>query len=157
MKLNVATATDVSRLMSWFPTERSVQIWGGPNFRYPFTPESFQEDVRWREIDSYCLLDAGGNMLAFGQIYERHGRINLARLVVSPEQRGRGIGRQFILLLLHQGRASFALQEFSLFVYKDNYVAKACYVGLGFEEQDYPDDDEMAETCIYMTRRVNAN
>lgn len=154
MKLNVATEADISHLMSWFPTERSVDIWGGPKFRYPFTPETFQEDVHWRDMDTYCLVDAGGEMLAFGQIYERHGRINLARLVVSPERRGQGIGRQLVLLLMDEGRGSFALQEYSLFVYKDNYPAKACYAGLGFEQHEYPADDELADTCIYMTRQV---
>lgn len=152
MNLNVATESDISHLMSWFPTERSVNIWGGPKFRYPFSQESFQEDVHWRDMDTYCLADVSGQMLAFGQIYERHGRINLARLVVSPDRRGQGIGKQLIGLLMEQGRKDIPRLEYSLYVYKDNYPAKACYAGLGFEESEYPEDDEMADTCIYMTR-----
>ncbi len=154
MKLNIATESDINLLMSWFPTERSVDIWGGPKFRYPFTPQSFQEDVRWREMDSYNSVDPSGEMLAFGQMYERHGRINLARLVVAPEQRGQGLGKRLVALLMDRGREGFPLDEFSLYVHKDNHAARACYVSMGFEDSAYPDGDELADTCIYMTRPV---
>lgn len=156
MKLKVANEADISQLMSWFPTSRSVDIWGGPNFRYPFTAETFAEDVRWRQMASYCLVDADGDMLAFGQFYERHGRINLARLVVCPRHRGQGLGRQLVALLMKKGREALPLAEFSLYVYKDNESAKACYKAMGFEECRYPDGDEMADACFYMTRTVTA-
>ena len=154
MKLIAATEADINGLMNWFPTRRSVDIWGGPKFRYPYTPETFHEDVRWKEMATYCLVDLRNDMLAFGQFYERHGRINLARLAVSPDQRGQGIGKQLVSLLMKKGKESFPLGEFSLYVYKDNCPAKACYMGVGFAEHDYPINDEMADTCIYMTRPV---
>ena len=154
MQLIVATEADISHLMSWFPTSRSVAIWGGPNFRYPFTAETFFEDVCWQQIDSYRLVDPAGDILAFGQIYERHGRVNLARLVVSPKRRRQGIGKQLVALLMEKGRESLPLQEYSMYVCKDNYPAQACYAGLGFEEQQMPVGDKIAETCIYMTRPI---
>jgi len=151
MKLIAATDADIEHLMSWFPTQRSVNVWGGPRFRYPYTEETFREDVRWTEMATYCLVDSPGEMLAFGQIYERHGRVNLARLVVSPDRRRQGIGKRLVSLLMDEGRSIFTLPEFSLYVYKDNFPALACYEGIGFEEHEYPEDDEMAESCIYMT------
>ncbi len=96
MKLSAATEADIRRLMSWFPNGRSIDLWGGPGFRYPFTSESFTQDVHWREMNTYCLSDGSGEMLAFGQVFERHGRINLARLVVSPDRRRQGIGKQLV-------------------------------------------------------------
>lgn len=154
MNLVVATQTDIDHLMSWFPTERSVDIWGGPNFRYPFTAETFHEDVRWKEMDTFCLMDTSGDISAFGQMYERHGRINLARLVVAPGSRGQGIGQKLVAALIDEGRRIFSLPEFSLYVYHDNEQALACYRRMGFEEDEYPEDDELAESCIYMTRPV---
>ncbi len=154
MKLSAATEADISLLMSWFSTGRSVDLWGGPNFRYPFTPGSFHEDVHWREMNTYSLVDGSGEMLAFGQFYERHGRINLARLVVSPDRRRQGIGKQLVNRLMEQGRKDIRRQEYSLYVYKDNHPAKACYMSLGFEEAEYPENDEMAKTCLYLTRPV---
>jgi ribosomal protein S18 acetylase RimI-like enzyme len=155
MKLNAVTELDIAQLMSWFPTERSVNLWGGPKFRYPFTPKSFHEDVRWREIDTFRLVGSSGELLAFGQFYERHGRINLARLVVDPNRRGQGLGKQLVALLMDRGREKFPLGEFSLYVYNDNLTARACYVSMGFEEIDYPPDDELADSCTYMTRPVD--
>ncbi|MFQ5546762.1 MAG: GNAT family N-acetyltransferase [Woeseia sp.] len=154
MRLNVAAESDVDHLMTWFPSKRSVAIWGGPKFRYPFTPETFREDMHWRQIASYCLADAGTEVLAFGQIYERHGRINLARLVVSPDRRGEGLGKRLIMLLMEKGREIFSLGEFSLYVYADNRAAKACYLAMGFEERQYPDGDDIPANCIYMTRAI---
>jgi ribosomal protein S18 acetylase RimI-like enzyme len=154
MKLKVVTESDITRLMSWFPTARSVNLWGGPKFRYPFTPESFDEDVHWREMDTWCLVGSSGELLAFGQFYVRHGRINLARLVVAPEHRGQGLGKQLVALLMDKGCETFPLTEFSLYVYKHNHAAKACYASMGFELHEYPASDELADTCIYMTRPI---
>lgn len=151
-RLRVAAEADIKYLMSWFPTARSVDIWGGPKFRFPFTAATFDEDVRWRRIDSYCLFDTADEMLAFGQIYQRHGRINLARLVVSPLRRGQGLGKELIARLMAKGQESFPLDSYSLYVYKDNHAAKACYTRMGFQERRFPSSDEMADTCIYMTR-----
>lgn len=154
MKLNDASESDINRLMSWFPDERSVNIWGGPNFRYPLTPTTFQEDTHWRDMDSYILVRPQRDMIAFGQMYERHGRINLARLVVVPDQRGQGLGTSLVALLMDRGRETFPLEEFSLYVYHDNHAAKACYASAGFEEHESPVSDDMPDNCIYMTRPI---
>ena len=154
MKLNDASESDINRLMSWFPDERSVDIWGGPNFRYPLTPTTFQEDTHWRDMDSYILVGPQRDMIAFGQMYERHGRINLARLIVAPDQRGQGLGTSLVALLMDRGRETFPLKEFSLYVYHDNHAAKACYASAGFEEHESPVSDDMPDNCIYMTRPI---
>ena len=151
MKLNDASESDINRLRSWFPEERSVNIWGGPNFRYPLTPTTFQEDTHWQEMDSYILVSPQGGMRAFGQMYERHGRINLARLVVAPDQRRQGLGTRLVTLLMDRGRETFPLEEFSLYVYDDNHAAMACYSGAGFEEHASPVGDDVPDNCIYMT------
>ncbi len=154
MKLNDASESDINRLMSWFPDERSVDIWGGPNFRYPLTPTTFQENTHWRDMDSYILIGPQRDMIAFGQMYERHGRINLARLVVAPDQRRQGLGTRLVTLLMDRGRETFPLEEFSLYVYDDNHAAKACYASAGFEEHESPVSDDMPDNCIYMTRPI---
>ncbi len=154
MKLKDASESHINRLMSWFPDERSVDIWGGPNFRYPLAPTTFQEDTHWRDMDSYILVGSPGDMLAFGQMYERHGRINLARLVVAPDQRRQGLGTRLVTLLMDRGRETFPLVEFSLYVYDDNHAAMACYSGAGFEEHASPVGDDVPDNCIYMTYPV---
>ena len=94
-------------------------------------------------------------MCAFGQVYERNNRINLARLIAHPAMRGQGLGRRLVEMLMTVGADLFQFDEFSLFVYRDNTPALECYRSLGFTVQDYPPDQSMADLCYYLTRPVD--
>ena len=162
--LDRAGAGDLAELRSWFDDQRAVRSWGGPNFRYPFTEKSFVEDCHWPDMASFCLReparprggapDSGTRLrfAAFGQLYDRSGRINLARLIVHPARRGRGIGRRLVGLLMNAGARLLPLKEYSLFVYRDNDAALSCYRSMGFEISDYPADQVLADECYFLTR-----
>ena len=66
---------DIDTLMKWFPDEASVRVWGGPVFRFPFNRHSFAEDVHWGRMKSYSLRNSTGDLVAFGQVCARYGRI----------------------------------------------------------------------------------
>ena len=142
----------MDEIMGWLPDKHSVDIWGGPHFRYPFTRETFLEDCRWGQMASFALRDPKNGLAAFGQVYERLGRINLARLIAHPERRGQGIGKRLVILLMEQGARMLPLDEFSLYVYRDNLPAYRCYTSLGFEIHDYPEKDPLAGVCYYLIR-----
>jgi ribosomal protein S18 acetylase RimI-like enzyme len=146
---------DIHELMGWFPDARSVDIWGGPRFRYPFTLESFRLDCRLDEMLSYCLRDPGGALAGFGQVYERDDRGHLARLITHPNRRRQGIGRRLIEMLCTAARQSRSYNEYSLFVYRDNEAAYRCYLTTGFVVRDYPDDAPMKERCYFLTRSAD--
>jgi ribosomal protein S18 acetylase RimI-like enzyme len=150
--LRDATERDLDQLMGWFVDARSVNVWGGPKFRYPFTSETFREDCQWGRMATFVLKSPDDGLAAFGQIYERYRRINLARLVVHPDLRGQGVGRRLVELLLEAGPAVANRAEFSLFVYRDNTPALECYLRAGFRIRDYPEDAPMADVCYYLTR-----
>lgn len=150
--LREAVAADIDELMHWFPKFDDVHVWGGPRFRFPFTRETFIKDIHWGEMASFCLCDASRRVVAFGQLYERDGRIHLARLVVIPGMRGHGIGRRLIEMLMTVGQAMFPGNEYSLFVFRENKPAYECYKSLGFEIAEYPDDMPHADVCYYLTR-----
>jgi len=151
--LRQASEADFDELMTWFPDARSVDIWGGPDFRYPFSPATFREDCRTDLMDSYALHDAAGQLAAFGQAYERAGRGHLARLIANPAMRRRGAGRQLIRMIIAALEERHGYEEYSLFVYRDNIPACRCYLGLGFVVSDYPPDALMADRCYFLTRR----
>ncbi|MBT8099094.1 MAG: GNAT family N-acetyltransferase [Gammaproteobacteria bacterium] len=155
--LNESVTRDVDVLMRWLDNEMDVLTWGGPAFRYPFNRHSFTEDLYWGRLGSYSLRDQRGEMAAFGQLYERLGRVNLARLITDPLRRGSGIGKQLIAHLMQVGRNRFHCDEFSLFVYRDNRPALRCYEALGFEIKPYPRDVEFADICYYLTRPVDCD
>ncbi len=150
--LREATSTDIAALMDWFPNERDVVVWGGPKFRYPFNRASFFEDVYWGRMLSYGLVNAEGELVAFGQLYDRNKFIHLARLIVAPPHRGQGNGRRLIELLMKQGRKVMAHDRFSLFVFRDNTPAYECYKALGFEVREYPENMPHADECYFLTR-----
>jgi ribosomal protein S18 acetylase RimI-like enzyme len=149
-----ASEEDIDHLMGWFPDANAVNVWGGPAFRHPFTRETFHNDVRWLEMASYSLRDPSGQLVAFGQFYARISRINLARLVVSPESRGQGAGKRLISGLMAAARPLLNLSEYSLFVYDDNTPAFECYKSMGFVEAEYPGEMPIGGTCRYLTRPV---
>ena len=150
--LEAPADADLDQLMRWFPDARSVDQWGGPRFRYPFTPESFRQDCRIDDISSYCLRDPDGALCAFGQYYDRDDRGHLARLITHPGMRRRGIGGRLIRMLIAAAEQESGHERCSLFVYRDNEAAYRCYLKLGFVVEEYPDDAPLKDRCYFLTR-----
>ena len=152
--LGPASDADIDALMTWFPDAASVDIWGGPVFRYPFSPASFREDLHLDKMASWALRHPDGILAAFGQTYERYGRGHLARLVSNPAMRRQGAGRRLIERIIDALEASCDYEEYSLFVYRHNEAAYRCYLSLGFDVVDYPADAEMPDKCFFLTRKA---
>lgn len=151
-----SAAADIDQLMDWFPEAADINVWGGPSFRYPFTAETFREDVYWGRMVSYSLRNPFGGFAAFGQLYEKLGRINLARLVVNPAMRRQGVGKRLVGALMTVGGSMFPGDEFSLFVFRGNTPAYECYKSMGFVVRDYPESVPHADMCYYLTRPMDA-
>jgi ribosomal protein S18 acetylase RimI-like enzyme len=149
-RLQAATPAHLHELMAWFHDQQSCTIWGGPEFRYPFTPESFRADARYGESKSYALLDEDGTLLGFGQYYNRAGRCHLARLAIAPAHRGAGLGAVLIFGLCRLGCTELKVAECSLFVYPDNIPAMRLYGRLGFAAEIYPDASRPPDGCAYL-------
>jgi len=141
-------------LKSWFPDKQSVRQWGGPHFRHPFTDATFREDMRWRKIPAYSLLDDESGLIGFGQYYEKAGRCHLARLVIDPARRGEGVGQNFIRGLMQIGMSDLGCDECSLFVMNWNQPAIRCYRSLGFVRSPYPDQQPEMENIDFMICKI---
>jgi ribosomal protein S18 acetylase RimI-like enzyme len=144
---------DLRELMTWFPDAASVNRWGGPEFRFPFTPESFYEDCRIDVMRSFALHNPAGMFAAFGQTYERNDRGHLARLIANPTLRRQGAGTRLVEMIIATLETQYDYDEYSLFVYRDNLPAYQYYLSLGFAVTDYPDDGVMADRCYFLTRK----
>jgi ribosomal protein S18 acetylase RimI-like enzyme len=151
-RLVEAADPDLEVLMSWFREAGEVNAWAGPRFRFPFTGYTFRKDCHWGRMPSFRLNSPAGEFAAFGQMYLRYGRINLARLVVNPGMRGRGVGKRLVGLLIETGGKLFAADEYSLFSYRDNAAALGCYQSMGFVIHEYPEDAPLADDCYYLVR-----
>ena len=141
-------------LMRWIDSEQACRQWGGPWFQYPFDIHSFARDCRLHELATFVLEDGCGRLLAFGQYYNRLGCCHLGRLIVSPDYRGAGLGKQLITDLAAHGSDALQVAHCSLFVLKDNQRALALYEKLGFRKRDYPEAEQGLENCHYLVAPV---
>jgi len=140
-------------LKTWFPDEASAREWGGPDTRYPFSDVAFLEDIRWQLMPAYSLLDEENYLSGFGQYYEKAGRCHLARLVVAPSHRSKGLGYQFIHELMNVGMSDLGVKECSLFVVSSNTKAIRCYTSLNFVPGPYPPGQRFFNHIDFMVRK----
>jgi ribosomal protein S18 acetylase RimI-like enzyme len=80
-------------------------------------------------VAAYLLVD-GGEPVAYGEVWsdDEEGEAELARLIVAPARRGRGLGRALVAALVE--RAGY--EDVFLRVRPDNAVALAAYRRAGF-------------------------
>lgn len=133
MKLRPAVVEDLTCVLSWISTAESLRLWGGPLLSFP--PEV---KVTWQEIgadcqNSFVLEDQRNQILGFGQTLLREaGVIHFARIILAPQVRGRGWGRELCEQLMRQSLLHHRPTKFTLNVYRDNQTALALYRRLGF-------------------------
>ena len=149
MYLSQPTDEHLIKLMSWFPTENELNLWSGPNFRFPFELAAFKRDLTLDTLASFSLLSAKSELLGFGQYYLRLDKCHLGRLVINPRFRGQGIAGHLIQQLCRKGKAELSTHVCSLFVMEHNESAIKTYQKLGFIFQPYPEEISL-KNCLYM-------
>lgn len=152
-RLHPASVDDMLALRQHFSSLTEVQLWGGEGFNAPLTRSRFMQQLQLKDTESFVLEGQDGDV-AFGQLCDRFGKHHLARLLVFPQVRGRGFGKQLIVHLCQQGLRQNPRLDFSLFVYKSNTVAVSLYKSLGFAEtaQPQPHRDDL----MFMTLSSDA-
>ena len=150
MILKKFTDDYLSTLMSWFTdNEVDFHAWSGPGFRYPYTVESFKQDLKYDELASYVLISPDQQLLAFGQYYLRLEKCHLGRLVVNPNKRGQALGGELLHKLCQIGIEQLQVTSCSLFVFTDNQSAIKAYQKFGFVVAQYPEQMPI-DNCYYM-------
>jgi ribosomal protein S18 acetylase RimI-like enzyme len=139
-------------LMAWFTDATSCRLWGGVEFRFPFTEATFREDAKLAMLPNWSLVAGDDRLAAFGQCYLRAGRCHFGRLAVSPAMRGRGLGSLLIERLAEWGLREFGVHEQSLFVCQDNPDAVRLYRRLGFVVIPYPEPSHAIGSHDYMVK-----
>lgn len=155
MQLQQFDHSRLVELMGWFPDAAACRVWGGTQFRFPFTPATFREDARIDSLSTWMLVEAR-ELVAFGQYYLRIGRCHLGRLAVAPQRRGGGIGAALVQALCARGSMALGVDEFSLFVLPGNERARRLYARLGFVPERYPDDSPIYSGVVYMVYRAKS-
>ncbi len=165
MKLLSVNMEHLLQMMNWFSDDISLRSWAGPGFRYPYTQQSFTEDLNLEGLLSCSLINDNGDLVGFGQCYLRQGKCHLGRLVIGPEFRGQHCisghfsGEQYSHILIallselgcHHLQVSNVPGNVSLFVLSHNLPALTLYLNLGFEEVQYPEPIGL-DDCLYLVK-----
>ncbi len=134
--LRHATPADAAIALSWTPAAESLRRWAGPGTRWPATPESLWADISSPDATTFALEPSGLGLVGFGQVrFRAQAYGHLARIIVSPNHRGLGLGRSLCTALMREAVRLHPIKAFSLYVFPDNPHAIALYRSLGFVER----------------------
>jgi [ribosomal protein S18]-alanine N-acetyltransferase len=85
------------------------------------------------DVQPWLLVSAAGRPVAYGELWldPDEDEVELARIIVAPEARGRGIGHRMVDELTVRA-AGTGLRQLFLRVDPENTVAIGCYRAAGF-------------------------
>jgi len=140
MELQPFDPSDAAMVSPWALAAAEVWAWCSRR-ESPVPPEVIAD---WSKPDDVLAYGGwiDGELVAYGELWldDDEAEVELARLIVSPGWRGRGLGRQLVTEL-----AALARQHQSkvfLRVDPDNATARRCYESAGFERVSAEDEAE---------------
>src|SRR3954468_11439723 len=95
------------------------------------------------DVEAYLFWDDSGQPVAYGELWldDEEGEVELARLLVAPDRRGRGVGRALVRALVARARSTHPeLPDVILRVRPENTPAIRSYLAAGFV--DLPADEQ---------------
>jgi RimJ/RimL family protein N-acetyltransferase len=118
-------------VLAWARTAEEREAWAGLVELDP-DPAVFE---RWHadpDVHPFELL-ADGELVGYGEVWEDRGEdeAELARIIVDPEQRGRGLGQTLVVLLVRRAHA-LGYETVWVRAVPGNTAAIACYAAAGF-------------------------
>ncbi|MEE4275093.1 MAG: GNAT family N-acetyltransferase [Thermoleophilia bacterium] len=148
-----ATPVDLVTAAAWVTTAAECQRWAGPDITFPVEQAALMREAEFGAGRDVALEDDAG-VVAFGQVLPKEGgRMHLARVIVRPDARGRGVGRALVeALLARAGESGAALV--TLNVYRDNTAAIGLYTDLGFRRSRRPGHDTSSSSSVPMELRI---
>ena len=133
LALRPASPSDFLVLATWVPDAAACLRWAGPKVPFPFAPDALGGLLEFPDRASRGFWEEGTSLVGFGQYWVREpGSVHLGRILVAPEARGRGLGRELCRCLMAEAVRATGASMVTLRVYRDNLRARALYASLGF-------------------------
>ena len=136
---------DAEYLLKWLTDETTVTFWKADRFTWPLTKE--QLDTYYNDFENdlnaaaFTALDEAGCVASHfsrREICWEENRAHMGFIVVNPDSRGKGYGRQMVHAALAYAFDSLGLKAVTLGVYDCNEPAKRCYAAEGFRRIERP-------------------
>jgi [ribosomal protein S18]-alanine N-acetyltransferase len=148
-----ATIADLTVVASWIGSEEECRLWAGPDVSFPLGLERLAAQIGMDGAVNLAIADDRG-VLAFGQLTRREpGAAHLARVIVCPDARGRGLGHVLVRALLERAEAEGARLA-TLNVYAQNDAAIRLYAAAGFRRAGAEPDHKGDPAVWRMTREL---
>lgn len=130
---------DYERIVEWVGSPAMLTQWGGAAFSYPLTEECLREHYAdgGTERRGFRAVEGGRTvgMAELDRIDPGRHSAALARVLVDPAERGRGVGADMVGGVLDVAFDDLGLHRVSLSVFDFNEPALACYESVGFVQE----------------------
>ena len=135
MKLVVFPNNKIHDLLSWIRNEDDRQFWSGNTFQEGLNSDIFSTHLQREDVYSHCFLGDKQSLIAYGEIVVPDDKKGvLCRVIIKPDLRKKGIGRNFISELCNWAFKKKSLYKITLNTFGHNLPARKCYQSLGFKE-----------------------
>ncbi len=132
---------DFAIIKDWLPEERAHAMWSANLMKYPLGIDDFKTymaKIADRFSDSpFAATSDDGTVIGFF-CYSLNHETNEGKLkfvVIDPETRGRGVGKQMLELALKYAFEITGADAVQLDVFSPNVRAQKCYKSVGFCER----------------------
>jgi ribosomal protein S18 acetylase RimI-like enzyme len=155
LRLEPFREADARTVLGWVGSIGEADRWASAGSR-ALEPELFREWHADPEVVPFVCLD-GALPVGYGEIWEdrRENEAELARIIVDPARRGRGLGRRLTVLLAERARAE-GFANIWLRVVPGNEPALAAYRAAGFLRASSEEEATFNEgqPCAYVWMRL---
>jgi RimJ/RimL family protein N-acetyltransferase len=138
LTLKPLRARDCEAILSWVDSPDELLQWAGPrDFVWPLTSEQLLTDLHaadHRRMPFAAVQTDHGHLVGHVMLttLPDHDVGVLGRVIVAPDQRGRGFGAALMQEAVRFGFEKRGLHRIQLAVYDFNLPAIACYQSVGF-------------------------
>jgi RimJ/RimL family protein N-acetyltransferase len=121
-------------LISWVDNEEALMQFAGPAFTFPLTSEQIDKSLSEKNRYAFRVIDNETNVsIGYCEIFLTDTSAYFGRIIIGEkEQRGKGLGKQIVNLLLDFTFRTLDQTKVELNVFDFNIAAIKCYENVGF-------------------------
>lgn len=157
---------DFDEIRNWITDKRTHSLWCADLIQYPLENKNFEDKLTEMAIEygdnPYVATTNEGKVVGFFcysvNLDTNEGMLKF--VMISPEFRGKGYGREMIALAVRYAFEITKADMVQLNVFSNNTVARKCYLSVGFSERSVTDNafcfsNEMWGRCNMVIRRIS--
>ena len=139
--LKSAQKEHFNTVLTWIQNADQLKLWGGAALSYPPCVETTWAEIGAQAGNSFVLSSSDGGVVGFAQALVRTPTTHLARIIVSPAGRGKGVGKILCEQLIQRVCLEHQPEQITLNVFSHNTVAINLYKSLGFTITSKQEDE----------------